>query len=161
MVMLLYHGSNVRVEVVDLARSKPFKDFGRGFYLTADRRQAERMAQRVFALAGEGTPEVTCFSFDERLLSSGDLNCLIFEGYSAAWARFVAENRDVTRESPEHGYDVVYGPIADDWVSLQIRSFLEGEHDVDALVRKLQYAKGVTYQYYFGTARAVEMLVLQ
>jgi predicted RNA-binding protein YlxR (DUF448 family) len=40
----LYHGSNIKIEVPDLAHSKPFKDFGRGFYLSVDRQQALDMA---------------------------------------------------------------------------------------------------------------------
>ena len=38
--MKLYHGSNVPVNVPDLKHSKPYKDFGQGFYLSADRKQA-------------------------------------------------------------------------------------------------------------------------
>ena len=34
--MILYHGTNVEFDVIDLAKSKPNKDFGQGFYLTAD-----------------------------------------------------------------------------------------------------------------------------
>ena len=41
----LYHGSNQKIEVPDLVHSKPFKDFGRGFYLSADRQQAWRMGE--------------------------------------------------------------------------------------------------------------------
>jgi len=40
----LYHGSNIKIKVPDLAHSKPFKDFGRGFYLSANRQQALDMA---------------------------------------------------------------------------------------------------------------------
>ena len=43
--MILYHGSNVEIVVIDLQKSRPNKDFGRGFYLSADREQAFRMAQ--------------------------------------------------------------------------------------------------------------------
>lgn len=32
--MILYHGSNVFVEEIDLRKCRPFKDFGRGFYCT-------------------------------------------------------------------------------------------------------------------------------
>ena len=32
----LYHGSNVEIEQIDLSKSRPFKDFGRAFYLSAD-----------------------------------------------------------------------------------------------------------------------------
>ena len=36
----LYHGSNQKIEEPDLAHSKPFKDFGCGFYLSPDNQQA-------------------------------------------------------------------------------------------------------------------------
>ena len=36
----LYHGSNMKIEVPDLVHSKPFKDFGSGFYLSPDKQQA-------------------------------------------------------------------------------------------------------------------------
>ena len=32
--MILYHGPNVEIERIDLNRCKPYKDFGKGFYLT-------------------------------------------------------------------------------------------------------------------------------
>ena len=44
--MKLYHGSNVEVAVPDLTKSKPYKDFGQGFYLSADKCQAMRMAEQ-------------------------------------------------------------------------------------------------------------------
>jgi hypothetical protein len=34
-MITLYHGSNMKVEVPDLIHSKPYKDFGKGFYLSA------------------------------------------------------------------------------------------------------------------------------
>lgn len=32
--MILYHGSNMFIEQVELQKCRPFKDFGRGFYCT-------------------------------------------------------------------------------------------------------------------------------
>ena len=32
----LYHGSTVKIDVIDLKKSRPNKDFGRGFYLSED-----------------------------------------------------------------------------------------------------------------------------
>lgn len=43
--MILYHGSNVEIVEIDLQKSRPNKDFGRGFYLSANHDQALRMAQ--------------------------------------------------------------------------------------------------------------------
>lgn len=36
-MIYLYHGSNVKIETIDLKKSRPNKGFGRGFYLSADR----------------------------------------------------------------------------------------------------------------------------
>ena len=33
---ILYHGSNLVIEKIDLSRSKRGKDFGQGFYLNAN-----------------------------------------------------------------------------------------------------------------------------
>lgn len=47
-MMELYHGSNVYIEKPDFAFCKPFKDFGKGFYLSANKEQAIDLAnQRV------------------------------------------------------------------------------------------------------------------
>ena len=43
--MILYHGTNITFETIDLKKSKPNKDFGQGFYLSADYEQAMAMAQ--------------------------------------------------------------------------------------------------------------------
>jgi len=38
--MILYHGTNIDFDIIDLLKSKPNKDFGRGFYLTESLAQA-------------------------------------------------------------------------------------------------------------------------
>ena len=45
--MRLYHGSNVVIQQIDLAKCKPYKDFGQGFYLTGIKDQAFEMAKRT------------------------------------------------------------------------------------------------------------------
>ena len=45
--MILYHGSNTEVKEIVLKMCKPFRDFGRGFYLSDIRVQAENMAKRT------------------------------------------------------------------------------------------------------------------
>ena len=46
--LILYHGSNHQFDEVDLSKSKDFRDFGRGFYTTTLREQAEDWAQALF-----------------------------------------------------------------------------------------------------------------
>ncbi len=43
--MILYHGSNMFIDVVDLKKSKRAKDFGQGFYLSKESEQAKKMAE--------------------------------------------------------------------------------------------------------------------
>ena len=39
--MILYHGSNIAIDEIDFEKSRPGKDFGVGFYLSADELQAK------------------------------------------------------------------------------------------------------------------------
>ena len=62
--MRLYHGSNMRVTDIDLLKSRPAKDFGRAFYLSADREQAVDMGRfKVDTFGGEVV--VNEFEFDK------------------------------------------------------------------------------------------------
>ena len=115
--MLLYHGSNMAIVDIDLAKSRPNKDFGKAFYLSADRKQAENMAEFKVLTSG-GEISVSVFEFDELHLQ--DLNIKCFESYSEEWAEFVYNNRD-EKQDFHHDYDLVYGPIANDTVGVQIR----------------------------------------
>ncbi len=154
----LYHGSNVKIEVPDLIHSKPFKDFGRGFYLSPDKQQAWDMAFQKVNQTKEGKAEVTEFLFDETLMTSDELKVLSYPDYCEEWALFVLANRDTQRERPAHDYDIVYGPIADDGVTYQLRRYEGGVISLPRLVEELKYAKGITFQYFFGTERALKLL---
>ena len=156
--MILYHGSNMEVAVPDLAKSKPFKDFGQGFYLSADKGQAMRMAEQKTLLMRTGEPIVTEFDFDESLLQSGELSVKVFEDYSVEWATFILKNRDIHEKHPTHDYDIVFGPIADDGVTYQLRRHQSGAISIEELVRELKYVRGITFQYFFGTPVALSKL---
>lgn len=55
--MILYHGTNVDFDEIDLSMSKPNKDFGQGFYLSADLHQAKELAEARVELVG-GVPTI-------------------------------------------------------------------------------------------------------
>lgn len=44
--MIVYHGTTVKVEKPDVTFSKQYLDFGKGFYVTTYRQQAEKWAFR-------------------------------------------------------------------------------------------------------------------
>ena len=156
--MTLYHGSNIKVEVPDLTHSKPFKDFGQGFYLSADKQQAWDMASQKVNQTQEGEAIVSEFLFDETMMQSQTLKVLSFSDYSEEWALFVLANRDKNVPQPVHDYDIVYGPIADDGVTYQLRRYQGGVISLPRLVEELKYAQGITFQYFFGTERALQQL---
>ena len=155
--MKLYHGSNVAIDVIDLSKSRPGKDFGKGFYLSADKQQAIEMAESKVAFLG-GEPTVTEFEVDDSILTSGLLKIKSFDSYTEEWAKFVYDNRENFSDIPIHDYDSIYGPIANDKVGTQIRSFKNGSIDLDELMRRIKYLKGITFQYYFGTEAAINTL---
>lgn len=154
--MKLYHGSNVQIGKIDLALSRPNKDFGRGFYLTEDAAQAMRMAEQKVHLLG-GEPTLNVYEFDESLLKASWLKVKIFEGYTEEWAEFVLANRNRSTQKPVHDFDIVVGAIADDKVGLQLFRYMRNYIDLPALVENLKYVR-LTEQYYFGTERAVDLL---
>lgn len=156
--MILYHGSNMTVTKPDLSRSKPFKDFGQGFYLSAEEQQAKDQALSKVDQMKAGEPIVNKFLFDETLLTSGELKVKIFGDYSVEWAEFVLKNRDNKVAQPSHDYDIVYGPIADDGVNYQLRRYRGGVITLPKLIEELKYAKGITFQYIFGTEHALKTL---
>ena len=153
----LYHGSTVNINNIDLAKSRPNKDFGRGFYLSADRQQAWRMGE-FKALTEGGVPVMNTYLFDEAVLASDELRVLTFEGYTREWAEFIFLNRNNRSTDPAHDYDIVYDPIANDRVGVQIGKNEAGDITLDQFLENLKYMKGVTFQYYFGTERALAKL---
>lgn len=154
--MKLYHGTNQAFDTVDLQKSKPNKDFGKGFYLTADYEQALNMAHIKVEQQQQGTPIVIEFEVDEEAMNT--LRLLQFDHYSEKWAEFILANRNNRTDKSIHGYDIVIGPIADDRVGVQLWKYENQLIDLPTLVNKLKYMKGMTIQYFFGTERALTIL---
>lgn len=99
--MKLYHGSNVGIESPDLLRSKPFKDFGQGFYLSPVRSQALALARQKTEQLQTGSPCVTAFEWDkEAALADTALRVKVFDDYCREWAEFILANRDRNRRHP-------------------------------------------------------------
>lgn len=155
--MILFHGSNIKLDVIDLTKSKRYKDFGQAFYLSTEEEQARKMAiAKVVQFGGEES--VTSFAFNESCLSSNELQVKCFTEYSREWAEFVFNNRDENQDFL-HEYDIVYGPIADDYIGLQIRDFKRNNITFEQFLANIRYHKGITYQYAFCTQKAIEQLV--
>ena len=155
--MILYHGSNIAINSIDLSKSRPNKDFGKAFYLSKERQQAEEMAAFTVDRFG-GLPIVTAFEFDEAALNDKHLKVKLFDGYSREWAEFIFANRDSDSDDNIHDFDIVYGPIANDKVGRQMFNYREGYIDIEEFMRRLNYMKGITFQYAFCTELGISKL---
>ena len=153
----LYHGSVVKIEKIDIEKSRPNKDFGRGFYLSDDEQQAWRMGE-LKALIDGGEPIMNVYEFDESLMKSAELKVLVFDGYTREWADFIFLNRNNKLSVPAHDFDIVYGQIANDRVGVQIGRYEAGDITIGQFLHKLKYMKGITFQYFFGTEKAISKL---
>ena len=162
--MRLYHGSNIAIDSINLAMCRPYKDFGRGFYLTDIEEQAEKMAVRVARIYGK-TPIINVYEIDDDFK---DLDHLRIKDFgiqtTEEWARFVMNNRSrafVDVEdilcNKDNKYDIVIGPVADDNMELLFRQYENEIIDFETLLKGMIYKK-TSSQYSFHTERSVAFL---
>lgn len=153
--MILYHGSTIDIAEIDLLKSRPNKDFGVAFYLSANKEQAEEMAAFKAVFEG-GSPILNVYEFDESLFQT--MHYKHFDEYSSEWAQFVFEHRSEPNGRTLHDYDIVFGPIANDRIGAQNTRYKQGYISFDQFIERIQYIKGITYQYAFCTQKAIEQL---
>ena len=154
--MLLYHGSNINIKEINLAMCRPYKDFGKGFYLTEIREQAEKMARRVARIYG-GNAVLNQYEFDKETVMKSTLRIKDFGvETSEEWARFVRNNRSRSFIESDQ-FDIVIGPIANDAMAVLFRQYENGMIDFETLLKGLEYRE-TTNQYSFHTERAIRFL---
>ena len=151
--MKVYHGSYTRIDTIDLSQAEANKDFGKGFYVTNIRKHAERWAEHM-AREHNTTPVVTEFLFYETAYTDSIYKVLRFPQPCRQWVEFVMMNRDPNIPKPAHDYDIVEGPIANDWVTSQIKLYEKGKISMENLIEKLTYREG-THQICFCTTESL------
>lgn len=162
--MILYHGTNLNIEAIDLSHCRPYKDFGQGFYTTDMPEQAKRMAERVAKIYG-GSPIVNSYRISDDFLTLEYLKIREFGVVpSEEWALFVMNNRNKHFSNYESmdcnfdcKFDVVHGPVANDDMAVLFRQYQNEWISFDALVKGMTY-KEFTSQYSFHTEAAVQLL---
>lgn len=162
--MRLYHGSNVVIESINLAMCRPYKDFGKGFYLTDIEEQAKQMAKRVARIYG-GSPVVNTFEIQDDFRKMSDIKIKDFGIQTTEeWAKFVMSNRNraFTDEvntlcNRDNKYDIVIGPVADDNMALLFRQYENEIIDFETLLKGMIYKK-TSSQYSFHTEKVIRLL---
>ncbi len=108
--MMLFHGSNTKVDEPKLILNLRALDFGPGFYLTTSKEQARKWAKTVTKRRNRGKATINVYSLNED--SFGKLRVLKFSSDDGQWLDFVVANRSLTIKNND--YDLVIGPVAND-----------------------------------------------
>ena len=151
--MLLYHGSNLKIEVPRLLKNQRNLDFGKGFYTTSDYNQAESWALRTARIRKEGKAIVSYYEVEDNALEK--LKRLRFKKADKEWLDFVAANRKGI--SPQNDWDIIIGPVANDQTFPTILLYLDGYLDADSTIKRLLTQK-LSDQYTFKTELALSKL---
>jgi hypothetical protein len=119
----LYHGTadifrQSILRGVNPQAGNPSADFGLGFYVTTNLRQARRWAN-IVAGRKRSTPAVIQFIADRELLAALETLCFVRGAASAtdfwSFVRHCPLGGDHQRAHPRIWYDVVVGPVARNW----------------------------------------------
>ena len=139
---VLYHGSFAVVDQPLAMCGRRNLDFGRGFYLTSLRPQAERWAQLVTERKmRNGIPQLNVYHFDEALADQS--RWLRFGEYNLEWLDYVVACRageDLWRQ-----YDIVEGGVANDNVIDTVEDYTMGIISAEQALGQLRY-KPVNHQ---------------
>lgn len=131
--MLIYHASDTIVNTPDTIHSRTNLDFGKGFYATVIREQAERYAQRFILRNRKGILNVYEYTPTEAL------NVKCFDAYDSEWLDFVAACRmgeDVYKQ-----YDVICGGIANDRVFNTLDLYFSNQMTKEEALKRLIFEK--------------------
>lgn len=161
--MILYHGTNLDFDEIDLSLCAPYKDFGSGFYTTTLFDQATAMAVRKSRLFG-GIPCVISYEAPDNLLELDTVKIKSFPSTSKEWAVFIINNRnrdytDIHSSdcNSDNKYDIVYGPVANDTLTTLIRQYQRGYINSAILLQEMEYA-APNNQYSFHSQKAIVLL---
>ena len=154
--MKVFHGSYTVISEIDLTKGRSNLDFGKGFYVTNIRSQAEYWATRAGRFyKTDGI--VSEFEFYERAFTDTMYKVLRFTDYNEEWLDFVVLNRDPVTEEQRHDYDIVEGPVANDDVNDRIDDYLAGMVSKDTFLQELVHHKP-THQICLCTVRSLQMI---
>ena len=136
-MLKLYHGSNVEVRKPSLLKSRKNTDFGRGFYTTTQKEQAEHWTSIKMNRTKKGRRVVSVFEVDETILSNLEFMIREFHGPDEAWLNFVVNSR----KGIEHDYDIVFGPVANDKVFTVVNLYESGVINATTAIAELKAYK--------------------
>ncbi|NCE98341.1 DUF3990 domain-containing protein [Emergencia sp. 1XD21-10] len=131
--MIIYHGSSIAIEKPDIEHSFRSLDFGKGFYTTSVREQAERWARRKADILGQEKGIVNVYQMEEDSLG---LLYKVFSEDLSEWIDFVCACRDCGNEYLQ--YDVIIGKVANDKVFRVVDMYQAGIWDKERALKEIK-----------------------
>lgn len=131
--MIVYHGSNCIVDYPDIYHSFHNLDFGKGFYATSNRQQAERWARRKSDLKKSSKAIVNIYNMNN---SMKELKVLDFGENLYEWIDFVCQCRD--GKTGYQQYDIIIGKVANDKVFRVVDMYHSGIWDKDRALKEIK-----------------------
>ena len=92
-MITVYHGSTSTIEHPLANAGRDNLDFGKGFYVTTGKEQAEKWARTVAKRQTEATAVLNVYDFDKDRAVSEGYRYLRFEEYDREWLEFIADSR--------------------------------------------------------------------
>lgn len=133
MKMIVYHGGTDKVEHPKVEVGRENLDFGKGFYITDIKQQAEEWAKRISDR--RRLPWViNAYSLNiDSVLSN--FRCKIFRDYNGEWLDFIVESR--LGNKPWLKYDYIESGVANDRVIDTINLYMADLMTRDVAIGRL------------------------
>lgn len=162
--IIVYHGSDVEVSKIDLKYANNDKDFGAGFYVTTDKKQAIVFAKLVARKNNKNKGYVSSF----KLSNFDSLDVYEFKTTNQKWLDcFVGFRHKIYPNLIKEfkTKDVIIGKVADDNTSLVINTYLSGAYGKVGEKSSYEIAKNqlmperLSNQLCFKTKKSINKLV--
>lgn len=174
--LILYHGSYVEIENVDLTMCDEVKDFGRGFYLTKSKKQAASFIKTSLVKAKQKgrAPKNQCYGYVTvyKVHLDTDVKIYEFDKASMEWLYYISMNRRSVLKDKLKGLlvsdieacEVIIGKIANDDTNATLNAYLAGtfgtvgENSSFKVVSSLLKPERLEEQFCFKTEASLRML---
>ncbi len=129
----VYHASTERVVLPICKYGREKLDFGRGFYITDVKEQAEEWANRMQDRRHK--PGLVNVYYLDKESFLAQAKCKLFTAYDQEWLEFICSCR--SGYDPSLQYDYIEGGIADDRVVDSVNLYLQGFISQEETLRRL------------------------
>lgn len=151
--MIIYHGSDRRIETPKIMEPNRALDFGRGFYTTLNEVQAGGFANKVKDRLHSAEGVVNVYEVDIEQMKA-DLRYVWFDAPDETWLEYVSDNRN-GKATPAQ--DFAFGPVANDDVFRTFAAYQAGVLSREETRARLKVKK-LYNQLTFKSAKALSYI---